>query len=362
MNDLHQSGRHVEGEADVVIVDDNPNNLRLLGNILEADGLKVRPAPNGEMALRSIGIRPPDLILLDIRMPGMDGYEVCSRLKADERTREIPIIFISALQETRDKTAAFQAGGIDYITKPFHREEVLARVRTHLQLHRMQQNLEQLVAERTEELHQAYISLKKKEQIHRESLIQTIAAISLTVEKRDPYTAGHQRRVAILAAAIARELGLDEHTIEGLRLGAMIHDIGKLNVPFEILSRPGPLHEVEMTLVRGHAQTGCEIISGIALPWPVADMIHQHHERLDGSGYPRGLHEEQICKEAKILMVADVMEAMLSHRPFRPARELETALAEIRDGRGKLFDVEAVNACLAVFARPEFAAHPWDEE
>lgn len=355
MNEVDDSLERDGAEANVVIVDDNPNNLRLLGGILEDAGFKVRPAPNGEMALRSIGVQPPELILLDIRMPDMDGYEVCTRLKADEQTRDIPVIFISALQEAEDKTAAFKAGGVDYITKPFNIEEVLARVRTHLQLYRMRENLEQLVEERTEELRTAYSALKKQEKIHLESLFQTIAAIALTVEKRDPYTAGHQVRVAHLAAAIARELGLDKNFIMGLNLGAMIHDIGKLNVPAEILARPGKLPDVEMALVRRHPQVGYEIICGVDLPWPVADMIHQHHERLDGSGYPLGLKEEQICKEAKILMVADVVEAINSHRPYRPALGIEVAMEDIRSGRGTIYDADTVDACLALFERKGYS-------
>jgi putative nucleotidyltransferase with HDIG domain len=360
MNEADESLERQSAEASVVIVDDNPNNLRLLGSILEEAGYKVRPAPNGEMALRSIRAQPPALILLDIRMPEMDGYEVCTRLKADEQTRDIPVIFISALQEIEDKTAAFRAGGVDYITKPFNIDEVLARVRTHLRLHRMQENLEQMVAERTEELREAYDSLQERERLHRESLIQTIAAIALTVEKRDPYTAGHQRRVAHLAVAIARELGRDENFIIGLNLGAMIHDIGKLNVPAEILSRPGKLPDVEMSLVRLHPGVGYEIMSGVDLPWPVAEMIHQHHERLDGSGYPRGLREEQICQEAKILMVADVVEAINSHRPYRPALGIDVALKDIRSGRGTIYDPEVVDACIALFEQKGYSLEQAD--
>jgi len=349
-----------DSEGNLVIVDDNPNNLRLLGGILEEAGYKVRPAPNGEMALRSIQAQHPELILLDIRMPDMDGYEVCKRLKADEQTRDIPVIFISALQEVEDKTTAFKVGGVDYITKPFNIEEVLARVHTHLQLRRMQENLEQVVAERTEELRQAYSSLKEQDRVHRESLIQTIAAIALTVEKRDPYTAGHQRRVADLASAIARELGLDENFIMGLNLGAMIHDIGKLKVPAEILARPGKLPDVELSLVRLHPAVGYEIMCGVELPWPVAEMIHQHHERLDGSGYPNGLQGEQICREAKILMVADVVEAMASHRPYRAALGIDVALDDIRAGRGRFYEPDAVDACITLFEQKGYSLEQAD--
>jgi CheY-like chemotaxis protein len=169
MNPSEESrpGASVENGGTVVIVDDNPNNLRVLSNILEQQGFKVRPALNGEMALRSITLAPPELVLLDIRMPEMDGFEVCRRLKLDERTREVPVIFISALNETEDKVAAFRAGGVDYIAKPFQMEEVMARVQAHLKLYRMQVQLESLVAERTGELRAAYASLQSREEQYR---------------------------------------------------------------------------------------------------------------------------------------------------------------------------------------------------
>jgi PAS domain S-box-containing protein/putative nucleotidyltransferase with HDIG domain len=186
-------------------------------------------------------------------------------------------------------------------------------------------------------------------------LMQTIEAVSLTVEKRDPYTAGHQRRVAELAAAIGRELGLDEDQIVGIHTGGLIHDIGKIYVPAEILARPGRLTEMEYELIKTHAQIGREIIAGVDFPWPVADMVGQHHERLDGSGYPLGLAGEAIAPEARIMAVADVVEAISSHRPYRPALGLEPALDEISRQRGILFDPDAVDACLTLFREKGFA-------
>lgn len=326
----------------IVIVDDNPTNLRVLSAMLEQAGYKVRPALSGELALRSVAASPPDLILLDIRMPVMDGYETCRQLKANEATRAIPVIFISALSEIEDKLTAFQAGGIDYVTKPFQSEEVLARVRTHLQLHYMHLHLETLVDERTREL-------SKSEQRYHRMLEQTIQAIAMTVEKRDPYTAGHQLRVSQLADAMAEKLGMDTYAREGLRLGATIHDIGKIYLPAEILNRPGRLGDIEMALVRTHPEVGREIIAKVDFPWPVAEMIHQHHERLDGSGYPLGLKGEAIIPEARILAVADVVEAMASHRPYRPALGIGKALDEIRRGAGSVYQPEIAAACLALF-------------
>lgn len=178
------------------------------------------------------------------------------------------------------------------------------------------------------------------------ALVQTIQAVALTIEKRDPYTAGHQQRVAALAVAIGRALGLDDSRVQGIRFGGIIHDIGKIYVPAEILNRPGRLTPAEFELIKSHPLVGYDIIKGVELPWPVAEMVLQHHERLDGSGYPAGLQGEAIALEARILAVADVIEAMVSHRPYRPGRSMEEALAEISRGRGVLYDAQAVDACV----------------
>lgn len=180
------------------------------------------------------------------------------------------------------------------------------------------------------------------------SMEGTIQAVASTVEMRDPYTAGHQRRVAQLATAIATELGLPEDEVKAIRMTGTVHDIGKIYIPAEILNRPGRLTPVELTLVRSHAQVGYEILKDVELTWPVAEMVRQHHERLDGSGYPRGLKGDEIARGARILAVADVVEAMASHRPYRPGLGLERAINEISTNRGTLFDPAAVDACLAL--------------
>jgi PAS domain S-box-containing protein len=186
------------------------------------------------------------------------------------------------------------------------------------------------------------------------ALIGTIGAVALTVEKRDPYTAGHQQRAAELCVAIGRKLALPEDRLEGLRLGATIHDIGKIYVPAEILNRPGKLSAPEFEIIKSHPQVGYDIIKGIQFPWPVAEMILQHHERLDGSGYPRGLKDEQIIVEAKILAVADVVEAMSSHRPYRPELGIDKALAQIRQEAGTKLDAQVVDACERVIREQGF--------
>jgi len=193
-------------------------------------------------------------------------------------------------------------------------------------------------------------SLKKLRSV----LEGTIHAIAGIVETRDPYTAGHQRRVADLACAIAREMNLSEDRIEGIRMAATIHDIGKIAVPAEILSKPGKLSSVEMSIIKTHSLVGYEILRGIDFPWPIAEIVYQHHERLDGSGYPRGLKGDKILLEAKILAVADVVEAMISHRPYRPALTLNIALKEITENSGTLYDPEVVKACRELFLKKKF--------
>jgi putative nucleotidyltransferase with HDIG domain len=190
--------------------------------------------------------------------------------------------------------------------------------------------------------------LNSAERIH-QTLIGTIQAVAATIEKRDPYTAGHQQRTAALAARLASELGLVADRIEGIRLGAMIHDIGKIYIPAEILNRPGRLSTVEFNLIKVHPQVGYDIIKDVRFPWPVAEMVLQHHERLDGSGYPQGLVDEAITLEARILAVADVVEAMSSHRPYRPGLGIKVALDEIEKNRGRFYDPAVVDACLRLF-------------
>jgi HD-GYP domain-containing protein (c-di-GMP phosphodiesterase class II) len=189
----------------------------------------------------------------------------------------------------------------------------------------------------------------------RSALIQTIGAVSLTVEKRDPYTAGHQQRVAELCVAIGRKLDFSVDRLEGLRLGATIHDIGKIYVPAEILNRPGKLSKPEFEIITSHPQVGYDIIKGVTFPWPVKDMILQHHERLDGSGYPNGLKGDAIIIEARILAVADVVEAMSSHRPYRAGLGIDAALVQMRKEAGTKLDAQVVDACELLFREQGFA-------
>lgn len=186
------------------------------------------------------------------------------------------------------------------------------------------------------------------------SLDHAVTAIAATVEMRDPYTAGHQRRVAKLAVAIATEMGLSDDQVKGLHMACVVHDIGKIHVPAEILSSPGKLSDAEFEIIKTHSKVGWEILKGIDFPWPVAEMVYQHHEKLDGSGYPRGLKGDEILLESRILTVADVVEAMTSHRPYRPGLGVFPALQEIFRDKGKYYDMAVVEACLRVFMEKSY--------
>jgi putative nucleotidyltransferase with HDIG domain len=181
------------------------------------------------------------------------------------------------------------------------------------------------------------------------TLEESFIALATMLEKRDPYTAGHQKRVADLAEKMALELGLSQERAHGVRLAGLVHDIGKIQVPAEVLNKPGELSELEMSLIRLHPQVGYDILKAIRSPWPIPQTVHQHHERLDGNGYPNGLKGDEIIQEARIVAVADIVEAMSSHRPYRPGKGLDAALEEIRQLRGKALDPQAVDACLSLF-------------
>ncbi len=188
-----------------------------------------------------------------------------------------------------------------------------------------------------------------------QSLKDFVRVIASTVEMRDPYTAGHQQRVSQLAAAIAREMGLSEHTAIGIELASLVHDVGQINIPAEIMCRPGKLREHEYPLIQKHPQTGYEALKDIQFPWPIATIVWQHHERLDGSGYPQGLKGDQILLESRITAVSDVTEAMLSHRPYRPARTMDYVIAELESGSGTRYDKAAVDACLTLLREKKFS-------
>ncbi len=330
----------------ILIVDDNATNIDLLVRTLKTD-YSLGIAKNGTKALEYAGKYHPDLVLLDIMMPEMDGYEVCTRLKADPDTQSIPVIFITAMGETLNKTKGFELGAVDYITKPFHRAEIKARIRAHLSIEDMRLQLKS-------QNHILEEKVKEKTTQITKMLNASIQSMALMVEIRDPYTAGHQQRVSQLSCAIAEKMKLDPGRIEGIRIAGILHDVGKIRIPISILSRAGRLLDAELKMIKIHPQIGFEILKDIPFPWPVAQMVLQHHERLDGSGYPQGLSGDEILLESKILAVADVIEANSSFRPYRPAHGIETALKQIIQKKGNQYDADAVSACQEILTNGSF--------
>lgn len=346
----------------LLIVDDNEDARLLQSSILASQGYEVSTAENGRDALNSINQSRPDLIISDVLMPDMDGYELCRKVKSDDKLKDIPLVFYSAhYLDPKDKEMARKLGVVHFIQKPMPNEdflrsikEILAEVQSSearvpappIREEELKQEHEQRL---TEMLYAKVEELEEGKKTLMTALKGTIATAAMAVEARDRFTAGHQQRVAMLAEAIAREMGLDDQQIEGIRMGASIHDVGKIQVPAEILSKPGALTDIEYSMVKEHPGVGHDILKDVEFPWPVADIALQHHERLDGSGYPQGLKGEGICLEARVVAVADVVEAMLSHRPYRPSWTVEEALAEITSGRGTRYDAQAVDACRALF-------------
>jgi len=331
-----------------MVVDDHPANLRLLEEMLRQQGCEVRSFPRGRLALAAAARNPPDLILLDINMPEMNGYEVCECLKSSEKLSSIPVIFLSALKEIGDKVKAFQSGGVDYISKPFQFEEVRARVKTHLKLHELQQalkaqndHLEQLVGERTGQLQDA---LKQIELTYDE----TLHALGGALDLRDNETGDHSERVTRYSLEMARRMMCDELELGQIARGARLHDIGKIGVPDSVLLKPAKLTAEETEIMRKHVRIGYDMVREISFLSSAAQIVLTHHEFYDGSGYPQGLIGKEIPLGARIFSVADTLDAMLSDRPYRTALPFQTAREEIIRCSGSQFDPDVVKAFLSI--------------
>ena len=492
----------------VLVAEDNVESRYLLVKVLQAYGHEVTAAANGAEALQQALKEPPDILVTDILMPQMDGYQLCHEWRKNDKLKDIPFIFYTATYTSdEDEKFALSLGASTFIRKPAEPDalvqivnEVFEKAKSGLLAppkaiplkpslylteynKRLVAKLEDKVAEleieigerkqaeyalneRVKELQCLYgvANLAERPGITLDELYQevaellpagwqypestcvriivndrefrtnnyrdtewkqsadikvhnvavgrvevnyleerpeldegpflkeerllinavaerlgkvaerrqaeeerkqatekllkamqgTIQAIAVTVETRDPYTAGHQRRVTELATSIATEMGLSEELIQGISMVGIVHDIGKIYVPAEILSKPSRLSEIEFSMIKMHCQVGYDILKAIEFPWPIAQTVLQHHERMDGSGYPLGLSGEDILLEARILAVADVVEAMASHRPYRPSLGLDKALEEIVQNKGKLYDPKVADACLKLFAEGRF--------
>ncbi len=358
----------------VLVADDDQASRYLLTTLLRGAGYEVLAAKDGLEALELARTHPPDLIVSDILMPGMDGYALCSEWRADPELKDIPFAFYSAnYTEPDDERFALHLGADLFLVKPLDPTELMMKIESLLMLAKRddfsphepavgeQEMLKEYNARLVNKLErQLEESRRTNEELERtatrlrETVDGAVTAIAKIVEARDPYTFGHQQRVSALAAAIARELGLINDEVEGIRIAGLIHDIGKVYVPAEILSKPRRLTDIEFSIVKMHPQVAYDVLAPIDFPWPIADYIIQHHERLDGSGYPNGLTDSQILRGSRILGVADVVEAMSSHRPYKVALGIDAALDEITAHAGELYDKDAAEACVTVFRERGF--------
>ncbi len=326
----------------LLIVDDDDSFVKITKLKLEkhfsGDKIKIYTAQDGKVALRLIKSIDIDIVLADINMPAMSGLELLEETRLVDKN--IKFIMVSADHSLADIRQAMNSGAFDFLLKPVDFDDLFLTVLKSINEVEAQQLLEG-------QLENSYKKLKQTVQ-------EIVHAISTMEEMRDPYTAGHMRRVAQLAKAIAIEMDLSVDKVESIYMAGCLHDIGKICVPSEILTKPGMLTKNELHLVRDHAQAGYSILKMIDFPWPIADIVRMHHEKLDGSGYPQGLKSDEILLESKILSVADVMEATAYHRPYRPALGHNKGVDVLKAGRGIFFDAEIVDICLELFSSKRF--------
>lgn len=317
-------------QATILVVDDTPNNIAVLTEILRGD-YRVLAAINGEQALKiARGDPPPELILLDVMMPGMSGHEVCQRLKAESSTRKIPVIFVTAMNQVEDETQGFALGAVDYITKPVSPPIVKARVKTHLALYDQNRELERMVRERTAELHHTRLEIIKR--------------LGRAGEFRDNETGMHVIRVAHFCRLLGEAARMNGEDVDLLFNAAPMHDIGKIGIRDQVLLKPGKLDDDEIKVMRRHVPFGAEIIGehGDHLLSMARLIALTHHEKWDGTGYHRGLKGEEIPLVGRITSIADVFDALTSVRPYKKAWPVEDAVKLIQREAGTSFDPELV--------------------
>lgn len=329
-------------KSNILIVDDIKSNIDLLISLLKNEYV-FNYATSGMGALEFVKSKPVDLILLDIMMPEMDGYKVCRTLKADDNTKDIPVIFITALSESEDKTLGFKLGAVDYITKPFDIEEVKARIQTHLNLKKVREELlnqrailEHKVKERTKELY--------------DTRLEIVYRLGRAAEYRDNDTGMHIKRMSLYCVMLGRAAGLNDEECDILLHASPMHDVGKIGIPDSILLKPGALDKVESEIMKTHTTIGGKILSGHdSIQLRMAETIAlTHHERWDGLGYPNKLKNEDIPLDGRIAGLCDVFDALTSWRPYKEAWPVDAAVEEIKKGTGTQFDPFVVEKFLTI--------------
>ena len=340
----------MKNKPKIMVVDDEQRNLRLMEALLFPLGYDLLLANSGEQALEMVMEYSPDVILLDIMMPKMDGFEVARRMKGNENTCMIPVVMVTNLSDVEDRVKALQAGADDFLSKPVDQLELRARVSSLVKvkayndhLRTYQEKLEIEVTERTQQLRLAMKQLRR-------ASCETIYRLSRAAEHKDEDTAGHIQRVSHYAALISREIGLKEKTTESILLAAPMHDIGKIGVPDHILQKPGKLTPEEWTIMKRHTLFGAEILEGSKVGFiRLAEVIAlTHHEKWDGSGYPYGLAGKKIPLVGRIMALADVFDALTSKRPYKEPFSVEKSLDIIEKGRSNHFDPHLADVFLSL--------------
>lgn len=359
----------------ILIVDDEDSILNAFKRILADEDYEVHTVNNGFDGLNKLRAakKPYSLIISDQRMPEMNGVQFFAQAK--DISPDSARILLTGYADSDSIIEAINKGGVHlYFTKPWHEEEILLHIKQSIskvevlaenkrlvelikvkndELLELNKGLEQRALEKTNDLMVQTEKLKesyRKSQIILDGIVKTLSKI---VETRDPYTSGHEDQVAKIACRIAREMNLSDEQLSLIHISATLHDIGKISVPSEILTKPSSLTNLEREIIKNHCKVANDILINIEFPYPVAEIIYQHHERMDGSGYPRGLKGDEIAMEARIIGVADVIDAMASYRPYRPALGVDAAIQEIIKYKGVTFDSDVVNACLKVYNKSE---------
>jgi len=312
----------------ILVVDDNLQNVKLLETILSRAGYGVVTACDGEEALRRAKRGAIDLILLDVMMPKLNGYEVCERIKRDEKARFIPVIMVTALQEIEDKIRGIEAGADDFLNKPVNMHELLARTKSLVRLKHLNDHLE-----------------------NTENVLFTLAHI---VEAKDPYTEGHLKRMASYSSSLAKHIGLPHEMEVALEYAGILHDIGKIGISESILCKPGPLTKEEFEKMKEHTIIGERIVRPLRFSDFMAPVVRGHHERWDGSGYPDGLAGEEIPIGARIVSVVDAYDAMTTDRPYRRRMPKKKAINMLREGKGTQWDAKLVVAFIEMIKSKTF--------
>ncbi len=333
-------------KSKVLVVDDEERILRLMEALLIPLGHEIIMARDGKEALQKVREIPPDVILLDVMMPKMTGFEVARRLKEDEETKIIPIVMVTALKEVEDRVKALKVGVDDFLTKPVDKTELTARVQSlikvkayndHVRDH--QKELEAEVAKRTEQLRLAFEKIKT-------ASLDTIYRLSKAAEYKDEDTGAHILRMSNYSSAVARRMGQNDRVVESILYAAPMHDVGKIGTPDRILLKPGKLYADEWEIMKQHTTIGGNILGGSDAGFiRLAEVVAlTHHEKWDGSGYPKGLKGKEIPLVGQIVAIADVFDALTSKRPYKPAFSIEKSYKIIEEGRGSHFGPDIVDA------------------